>query len=394
MSGIDTMVVRQRGKRTELALLAGTRLVEVRFSGELEADERGSIHLGRVERLAGDVEAAFVDFGASRAGFLRFTDMIGGPAERPQAGDPVLVQVVRPGGNEKGALLTTKLAIPGRHLRLRPQEAGLSFDERIEDKLERERLTKALAGAAQDIGITLRPSAIGHDGDLLRVEIDRLMAAWDRVRAQALSAKPPHCLFRDSEAVAAAVRDFGADLRRIIVADKPTARRAETAIAEHGDAVAVEIHRGEPAIFEICDIEAQIDQALAPRVALPSGGELLFEPGRTLTAIDVDSGSAGASGGANPRRLLTINLEAAEEIARQVRLRNIGGIVIVDFAAMRETADRDRALGRLAIALAEDPTPCHLVGPTRLGLVELTRARRGPTLAEAYAAPPGEKPAP
>ena len=386
MSGIDTMVVRQIEGRTELALLSGTRLIEVRFGGQQHSDERGSIHMGRVERLAGDVEAAFVDFGAERAGFLRFTDMIGGVGERPQAGDPVLVQVVRPAGNEKGARLTTKLSIPGRHLRLRPQEAGLSFDERIEDRLERERLAQALGPLAQDIGITLAPGAAGRDGDLLRIEIERLMAGWDRVRAQALTAKPPTCLFRDGEVLAAAVRDFGLDLRRIIVPDRLTAKRVETAIAAHGDSIAVELHRGEPAIFEICDIEAQIDQALAPKVALPSGGELLFELGRTLSAIDVDSGSAGAAGGATPRRLLSVNLEAAEEIARQLRLRNIGGIVIVDFAAMRESADRDRALGRLAIALAEDPTPCHLVGPTRLGLIELTRARRGPTLAQSYAA--------
>ena len=135
---------------------------------------------------------------------------------------------------------------------------------------------------------------------------------------------------------------------------------------------------GDPPAFDMHDLDAQIDQALAKEVALPGGGSIAIETTRALTAIDVDSGTA--------RNALAVNLEAAEVIAQQLRLRNIGGAVLIDFITLRQAADRDRVLGRLAMLLAGDPTPSQVVGWTRLGLVEMTRARRGPTLAAALAA--------
>jgi ribonuclease E/ribonuclease G len=213
--------------------------------------------------------------------------------------------------------------------------------------------------------------------------VQRLSVLWDRLRAQALTARPPVCLFAAEDELKQVLREYGGQLQHVVVEGgidgKTLARQLGESAQVHGDRFAVELHDGKTPIFEIHDIEAQLDQALQPEVPLASGGSLSIEPTRALTAIDVDSASAAA---------LATNLDAAEEIARQLRLRNVGGAVTVDFVTMKSGVERDQVLGRLAVALAADPTPTQLVGWTRLGMVELTRARRGPTLAERFGARP------
>ncbi len=161
------------------------------------------------------------------------------------------------------------------------------------------------------------------------------------------------------------------------MAGKLLARRLAELAQSQGDRFAVELHAADTPIFEIHDIAAQLGEALDPLVPLAGGGSLSIEPTRALTAIDVDSGTAAP---------FAANLDAAQEIAHQLRLRNIGGAVTIDFVTLRSGAERDQVLGRLAIALAADPTPSQVVGWTRLGMVELTRARRGATLLEKFAA--------
>lgn len=377
MTLIDEMIVHRREGRLEAALLSNGRLIEMRVVEAAASAEQGAIHLGRVETLASGLEAAFVDIGGARAGFLRFADAIGGERDRPRPGDPVLVQVMRPAGDDKGPRLSMKLALPGRFVVLRPQETGTEISGRIEDPAERQRIADELRPLAAEFGLTARTAAADRDGDALRQEVQRLATVWERVRAQALTARPPLCLLEADDALVEAMREFGGYLQRIIADDKSVLRRLNGLVALGGDRCTVEHHTGDPPIFDIHDIAAQLGQALAADVALPSGGSISIEPTRALTAIDVDSG------GAHP---LTANLEAAEEVARQLRLRNIGGIVIVDFITLRNANERDRVLGRLATALAADPVPSQTIGWTRLGLVEITRARRGRPLAEAFAA--------
>ena len=378
MSDINEIFVRRRAGRLEVALVADARLVELRLA-DADTIPQGAIAIGRVETPAADGSAVFVDIGAEKAGFLRLIDMIGGPADRPQPGDPVLVQLVRAAADDgKGPRLTMKLALPGRFVVLRPQESGVVVSERIEDDGVRGRLASALGDLAAEAGLTVRTAAAEIDAEILRAEVLRLAMAWDRIRARALTALPPSVLSTPDDALAEAVRETGHRLQRAVVDEARLQRDVETLRTLYGDRFAVELMAGDPPAFDMHDLDAQIDQALAKEVALPGGGSIAIETTRALTAIDVDSGTA--------RNALAVNLEAAEVIAQQLRLRNIGGAVLIDFITLRQAADRDRVLGRLAMLLAGDPTPSQVVGWTRLGLVEMTRARRGPTLAAALAA--------
>ncbi|MGE3904582.1 MAG: ribonuclease E/G [Reyranellaceae bacterium] len=374
MSDINELFVRHRAGRLEVALVSQSRLVELRTDPTVLTP--GTILLARCQSPSPDGTAMFVDIGGGKAGFLRVADMIGGAADRPQAGDPVLVQIARAASEDgKGPRLSMKLALPGRFVVLRPQETGVALSERIEDDGVRGRLAVGLGDLAAEAGITVRTAAAEIDVDVLREEAFRLAAGWDRIRAQALTARPPSVLSAPDDALAEAVRETGYRLQRVVVAEPRLVRALEALREMHGDRFAVEVMAGDPPAFDLHDLDAQIDQALAREVALPGGGSIAIETTRALTAIDVDSGSA--------RNALAVNLEAAEVIAQQLRLRNIGGAVLIDFITLRQAADRDRVLGRLALLLAEDPLPSQVVGWTRLGLVEMTRARRGPTLASA-----------
>jgi ribonuclease E/ribonuclease G len=384
MSTIDELVIRQTGERIEVALLQAGRLIEMRVSDPAHPASIGAIHLGRVTTQAAALDAVFVDIGGKekqgRDGFLRVVDMIGGERDRPRPGDPVLVQVVREASHDKGARLSMKLALPGRLVVLRPQETGAEISARIADPDERSRLGQILAPLAQETGITARTAAADADGALLSDEVQRLSVLWDRLRAQALTARPPLCLYQAEDELAQVLREHGGNLGHVVVAGdvagRALARRLETMAQTQSDRFAVDLHKDHTPIFSIHDIDAQLGEALDPIVPLAGGGSLSIETTRALTAIDVDSGTAAP---------LAANLDAAEELAHQLRLRNIGGAVVVDFVTLRSAPERDRVLGRLATAVAADPTPCQVVGWTRLGMVELTRARRGASLIESFA---------
>jgi ribonuclease G len=373
VSEIDEIFVRRGQGGNQVALVAGGRLVELRL--DVDTHQSGAIVIGRAETPSPDNAAIFVDIGAERSGFLRQIDMIGGVEDRPIAGDPILVQIVRPAGEGKGARLSMKLALPGRFVVLRPQETGVALSERIGDDGVRGRLAAGLAELATEAGLTVRTAAAEIEPDLLRAEALRLAQAWDTIRARALSAKPPQILSSPDDALAEAVREHGRFVRRIVVEDRALRRPLESLREMHGDQFEIELRAGEPSGFDQHDLDAQIEQALVAEVALPGGGSIAIETTRAFTAIDVDSGTA--------RNALAVNLEAAEVVAQQLRLRNIGGAVLIDFINLRQAADRDRVLGRLALHLAADPLPTQVLGWTRLGLAEITRARRGIPLAAA-----------
>ena len=177
------------------------------------------------------------------------------------------------------------------------------------------------------------------------------------------------------------LRDHGAGLEEVILDDRTMARALQDEMDRRQEKIRVRWHNGAMPAFDIDDVAGQIDTALAPRIALASGVEVLFEPGETLCAVDVDSAGAGGRQGRAPRRPVEVNLEAAPAIAQQLRLRNIAGAVVIDFVTMRSAYDRDKVQAALAEVLREDPVPTQVYGFTRLGHFELTRARRGTTLA-------------
>jgi ribonuclease G len=389
MSGIDRVVCHESEAATIIASLAGARLLDVNVRPRGHQDFEGTIILGRVERFSPELDAAFVDIGHTRGGFLRRVDMVGFEDGRPPpAGMPLLVQVSRDPTADKGARLTMNLGLVGRYVVFKPHEQEVSFSRRIEDPDVRGRLAAAMtaAGAGEEGGFTVRTVAATVAPEAVAREAQGLTARWESLRARALASTPPATLHAEPHPLLRVQRDHGGSLAEIVVDDRNLGLRLRQAIDSAGDRTSLRVVEGaDGAVLDSFDIAGQIETALAPRIALASGVELLFEPGQTLCAIDVDTGAAGTRQGQGPRSPLQANLEAVDEIARQLRLRNIGGIVIVDFIDMRGPHERNQLQGAMAARLAEDPVPTQVVGMTRLGLMEITRARRGAPLARALA---------
>ncbi|HYD06636.1 MAG TPA: ribonuclease E/G [Reyranella sp.] len=371
-----------------MALTAGGRLVELQIFRRDRPSIEGSVFLGRLERVMTDLDAAFVDIGTGRSGFLRAEDRAGIDGW-PQAGAPVLVQARGEGegglkGEGKGPRLSMNIAVSGRYLVYHPLGSGVSFSRRIEGESERERLAGHVAELLEG-GVVLRTAAAGASVDLLRTDAARVLERWDRIRRRALDALPPADLSAripgERDPMERMLRDHGAGLEEVIIDDRGMARSLQDEMDRRQERIRVRWHNGPMPVFDVDDVAGQIDTALAPRIALPSGVEVLFEPGETLCAVDVDSARAGGRQGRAPRRPVEVNLEAAPAIAQQLRLRNLAGAVVVDFVTMRSAYDRDKVQAALVDALREDPVPCQVYGFTRLGHFELTRARRGATLA-------------
>jgi len=383
MSRIDRLICHVMPNAFLIALVADGRLAELQIVRRDKPSRVESVFLGRLERVMPELDAAFVDIGIGRSGFLRAEDRAG-IDDWPPPGAPLLVQVRNDGDGEKGPRLSMNLAVTGRYLVYHPVGSGVGFSRRIEGESERERLRRHVEGLLEG-GIVLRTAATGAGVKVLRADANQIMERWEQVRRHALDARPPADLSArmpgERDPIARALRDYGASLEEVVLDDRGMARALQDEMDRLGEKVRVRWHNGPMPAFDIDDVESQIDTALAPRIVLESGVEVLFEPGETLTAVDVDSASAGGRQGRAPRRPVEVNLEAAPAIAQQLRLRNIAGAVVIDFVTMRSTYDRDKVQAALAEVLAGDPVPTQLYGFTRLGHFELTRARRGATLA-------------
>jgi ribonuclease G len=364
-----------------LQSLSCTRLLGTEETGGLIGD----IVLGRVVRVLPAVQAAFVEIGHERAGFLGAREARslkpeaqGEPAigELVREGDRLLVQIVKDPIGEKGARLTTSVSIPGRLCVLTPFQQGIGLSRRIEDEAERERLGAIAAElTASGGGCILRTAAIGATAEELREDLLRLQEEWVDIVAASKQAKIPQTLHRDLSPVERALRDIAHDdTARILIDDRQAAERARTycrsAMPQIGDRIA--LFDGPGGLFD--EIEADIDGLIHPRVQLPCGGWITIEGTEALTAIDVNSGSFTHASAVEDTGL-TVNLEAAREIGRQLRLRGIGGLIVIDFIHLKEPEHVAGVLEVLAQSLARDGVPVSIGPLTQFGLVEVTRKR-------------------
>lgn len=423
---------------TRIALVEDDRLVHL----DLERPERdsalGAIFLGRVRRIEKGLQAAYVDIGLSRDGFLGRDDLIDATPDKPieqmlHEGETVLVQVVRDPVGEKGVKLTCKIALPGRFLSLTPFDPAVRVTKRIAQDAERMRLAAVMqsllaladqtplevtarlqrevnsrlqrrAGERRtarppkdydgderrsgmdrrkSMGCIVNANADGIGKQELAADLQRLQTRWIAIEERRAKSSAPAELWREMGPVGRALRDHvGAKLDRIRVNAAQGFAEARAWLFEHAPDHVGRLERfGDPAgLFDLFDIEQDIADALSRRVALPGGGALVFGETEALTAIDVDSGKASARGTAFEELALKINLEAAREIARQLRLRGIGGIVVIDFLHMENAAYRAQTVNALRQALAKDPAPTKVLGMSVLGLVEMTRKRIGEPL--------------
>jgi ribonuclease G len=358
------------------------RVVEFHYEPEGGANPEGNIYLGRITHVAKGLGAAFVDIGMKEAAFLPLSDVPGPVVE----GAKQIVQIERWGRAEKGPRITTRVNLTGAYLVLQPGRRGVSVSERIVDKSERSRLAALVRAIAQPgEGLAVRTAAGGEEERRLREEAAALRMSWQEL-SSLFHAQPPALLYRQPPGDLRLLRDHGHQFSQICYDQRGAAEAAAAwcKAALPGMDNRIAFRRSADWIPAPDQILEQIEDALAPSVDLAEGGGLIIEPTEAMTVIDVNAQAASAAqpvaGG--ERVLLRTNLAAADEIARQIRLRNIGGIVVVDFIDLKDAAHRRQVVDRLRAATVGDSAPVWIGAMSRLGLVELTRKRRGPTLAQ------------
>jgi len=360
------------------------------------------IYLGTVENVLPGIDAAFVNIGDSeRNGFMHVTDL--GPLRLKRSASPitellapqqkVLVQIMKEPTGNKGPRLTGNITLPGRYLVLMPYGRGVNLSRRIESEAERNRL-RALAILVKPagMGLLVRTEAEGISENAIIEDLESLQRQWESVQQQAMTQRPPTLLNRDDDFVQRVLRDvYNADVNRIVTDSNPGLKRVKQHLAGWNGGtippgVLIDQHRERTPILEYFRVNAAIREALKPRVDLPSGGYIIIEPTEALTVIDVNSGSFTRSATARETVLWT-NCEAATEIARQLRLRNIAGVIVVDFIDMDSRRDKMQVLQRFTEVLRSDKARPQISQLSELGLVELTRKRQGQNLYELFGKP-------
>lgn len=354
----------------------------------------GDVYLGTVENVLPGIDAAFVNIGESeKNGFIHITDL--GPLRLRKGGagitelleprQKVLVQVMKEPTGTKGPRLTGNLSLPGRFLVLQPHGQGVNISRRINGENERNRL-RALGVLIKPpgAGLLIRTEAEGVSEELLIDDLEALLRQWEGIQQAAETATPPVLLNRDEDFVHRVLRDFySPDLARVVVDSPEAVGRVQAFLGSDPTAPVVEYHDEPTEILDHYRVNAAIRDALKPRAELPSGGYVIIEPTEALTVIDVNSGSFTRSANARETVLWT-NCEAATEIARQLRLRNIGGVVVVDFIDMESRRDQLQVLEHFTQAMRDDSARPQIAQITELGLVELTRKRQGQNIYELF----------
>lgn len=359
----------------------------------------GDIYLGVVENVLPGIDAAFVNIGdTERNGFIHVTDLgplklkrtAGAITELLAPQQKVLVQVMKEPTGNKGPRLTGNITLPGRYVVLMPFGRGVNLSRRIKNENERNRL-RALAILIKPagMGLLVRTEAEGKPEEAIMEDLELLQRQWETILQEAQSIRAPSLLNRDDDFIQRVLRDmYGADVNRIVVDSSTGLKRVKQYLINWSGGQApqgllIDHHRDRIPILEYFRINAAIREALKPRVDLPSGGYVIIEPTEALTVVDVNSGSFTRSATARETVLWT-NCEAATEIARQLRLRNIAGVIIVDFIDMESRKDQLQVLEHFNKALKADKARPQIAQLSELGLVELTRKRQGQNIYELF----------
>ncbi|SEH02875.1 ribonuclease E [Nonomuraea solani] len=395
------MVVRRQGDRTQIAVLEDGVLVEHYVNREASQSYVGNVYLGKVQNVLPSMEAAFVDIGKGRnavlyAGEVNFdTAGLEGQPKRIEAalksGQSVLVQVTKDPIGHKGARLTSQISLPGRYLVYVPDGSMTGISRKLPDK-ERTRLKSILKKVMpENAGVIVRTAAEGASEDELARDVARLSAQWESIQKKAKSASPPELLSAEPDLTIRVVRDvFNEDFTSLVVQGDEawdTVDDYVKYVAPHLGERLSQWDGSQGDVFESYRIDEQLGKALDRKVWLPSGGSLVIDRTEAMTVVDVNTGKFTGQGGNLEETVTRNNLEAAEEIVRQLRLRDIGGIIVIDFIDMVLESNRDLVLRRLLECLARDRTKHQVAEVTSLGLVQMTRKRVGQGLLEAFSTP-------
>ena len=393
-----TMVIRDQDGLDQIAILEDGLLVEHYVARRTQSSMVGNIYLGRVQNVLPSMEAAFVDVGRGRnavlyAGEVNW-DAVGleGKPRRIESalksGDPVLVQVTKDPIGHKGARLTSQITLAGRYLVLIPSGSMMGISRKLPDK-ERARLKKILkAVVPSGSGVIVRTAAEGATEEQIRDDVARLTRQWEDIEKKRTNTKSAPTLLRgEPELAVRVVRDiFNEDFSKLIIEGCDTYATVKEYVDELSPELSDRVEQwvGTEDVFHAHRIDEQLAKGMDRKVWLPSGGTLIIDRTEAMTVIDVNTGKFIGAGGTLEETVTRNNLEAAEEIVRQLRLRDIGGIVIIDFVDMVLESNRDLVLRRLVECLGRDRTRHQVTEITSLGLVQMTRKRVGEGLVEAF----------
>lgn len=410
------------------ALLAGGRLEEYIVERENNDVKPGAIYLGKIVNLEPSLQAAFVDIGAEKNAFLHYSDIIDGSddvierqddlikvknresdkkrsdkleaitaeaknrkkhkftvnniPEYFKPGTELLVQVVKGPIGTKGARVSTNLSIAGRYLVILPYSAHIGLSTKIEDKAERDRLKKILNDleVPEGVGLICRTVGEGRKAIFFKRDLKILLDYWDSIEDKISRCQAPVCVYEEPNLIERTARDFMTEeIGGILVDDKNAFSIIRSMLRKHGGlkmGAKVKHYTGKDPIYEYYNVDKQLSQLLKREVSLPSGGYICIDETEALIAIDVNSGRIGSNKKIeHPELILRTNLEAAEEIARQLRLRNVGGLVVIDFIDMRTQKDREEVYKTMKKFAKEDSAKTKVIPISKFGLMEMTRQR-------------------
>jgi ribonuclease G len=391
-------------QETRVALIVQGAVQELHIERTASRGYAGNVYLGKVVRVLPGMQSAFVDIGLERAAFLHVADIWEARSQEGNSapllpiekllfdGQTVTVQVIKDPLGTKGARLSTQISIAGRMLVYLPQDSHIGISQRIENEAEREQLrerVQKLIGNEEKGGFIIRTMAEDATDDDLQTDIEYLRRTWSSITQQAKSLPAPALLYQDLNLAQRVLRDYvGDDTARIQVDSRENFLKLQEFATTYTPSVLSKLvhYTGERPLFELYGVEEEIQRALMRRVDLKSGGYLIIDQTEAMTTIDVNTGSY-VSGRNFDDTIYKTNLEAAHAIARQLRLRNLGGIIILDFIDMENADHRAAVLSELQKALAKDRTRISVSEFSSLGLVEMTRKRTRESLAHILCEP-------
>ena len=386
-----------------------------KYEIERESDNRmvGGIYKGRIKNLDPGLKAAFVDIGYNKNAFLHYWDMLPAAADSSvevvrvnskkkkkntgaeptvkdipklyPAGSEIVIQVTKGPIGTKGPRTTTNLSLPGRFLVLMPYSDQCGISRKIEDNRERQRLKRLINELTipEGMGVIVRTAGEGKKARYFVRDLHLLLKTWAQIQARESSERSPACLYQEPDIVERTVRDFlTEDVDRVLVDDTSDHARAQAAVAQISarSKGKIALYNDNIPIFERFNIERQIEQTALRKVGLPSGGEIVIDETEALISVDVNTGSHKNRGGEDKNVIYAVNLEAATEICRQIRLRNLGGLIVVDFIDMKERRHRNAVYERMNEMMGHDRAKTHVLPISQLGILQMTRQRQQESL--------------
>jgi len=417
----NQIIIHASGKQTRIALLENGELAQLFIESDENQRTVGNIYVARVHKVMSGIRAAFIDMGTPKDAFLHFSDagdhlkeyvqMLNGrdaikkgvrdefkkinfnkipnyekqnwAGKILQPGQKLLVQIIKEPIGSKGPRISTDITVAGRFLVLIPMGEYIAVSRKINNYKERRRLKSAVGSMLPEgFGVIIRTVAEGQDKKSIEDDMRNVLKKWERILERLETAKPPALLYKDLDMTESLIRDlFAKQYDRVLVDDPRMYKKIKSYVSHVAPQMLpnVELYKGREHIFDFMKVAKDVDSIFSPRVRMPSGGYLIFEQTEAMYVVDVNSGPYAAKEKQEDNSLKT-NLEAAREVAKQLRLRDIGGIIVVDFIDLRSDKNRKKIYDELKKEFKKDPAKTNVIGMSDFGLVQITRQRIRPSV--------------